>query len=429
MRLRLTAGLLASCLPLAYPAWCAPTEKVLFSFSGAKNGGNPFGSLLQDSAGSFYGTTGSGGAAGQGVVYRLAPPAAGKKAWAESVLYQFKGGTDGSNPDGGLIADSSGALYGTTQWGGTGSNGTVFKLAQAAGKTAWHETVLHRFTGMDGANPVCTLVADAAGNLFGTTYTAGPSNKGTVFELSPPAAGGKEWTFQVIYAFTGGNDGGIPYAGLTRDAAGNLYGSTGGGGTANAGTVYRLTPPAAGQTAWSETALYSFTNGKNGAYPHGGVYLNATTGVLYGTTQAGGAATAEQSFGIVYSLTPPASGKTAWNFAVLYRFMGTTDGADPAAGVIQDASGEIYGTTPLGGDIVTCAVMPGEVPGCGVVYKLTPPASGSTAWAESVLYTFTGGKDGNGAWGGILASNGILYGTTEMGGAHFTGGTVYSVTQ
>jgi uncharacterized repeat protein (TIGR03803 family) len=429
MKFGITAGLLATGLGFAQPAFSAPSLKVLFSFSGTRNGANPFGGLIQDSTGAFYGTTGSGGANGNGTVYKLTPPAAGEKHWTETVLYHFKGGDDGQNPDGALVMDSSGALYGTTQWGGVGGfNGTVFKLTPVAGKTAWKETVLYRFGDNDGTDPVSSLVLDPSGTLFGTACGCGigTESKGTVFSLTPPAAGAKSWTYTVIHAFTGGNDGGLPYAGLVEDASGALYGATGGGGRKNAGTVYRLTPPKAGKTVWTETVLHSFSGGHDGAYPHGGVTLDPVSGALYGTTQGGGVAVAGNGFGVVYKVAPPASGTGAWAFSTLFAFTGKTDGAQPASGVILDTSGTIYGTTALGGNVVNCAAMPGDTPGCGVVYQLMPPAAGQTKWAETVLYAFSGGKDGNGPWSGLLGSQGTLYGTTELGGAHFAG-EVYSI--
>ena len=430
---KLTSLALAAAFAYAQPAWSAPNFKVVFGFAGAKNGANPFAALINDSAGTFYGTTGSGGKTYNGVVYKLTPPAAGLKKWQQTVIYRFKGGNDGANADGPLVMDAHGALYGTTQWGGTGGfNGTIFRLTPVAGKTEWHETVLYRFGDNDGTDPVSGLVIDENGNLFGTACGCGlgASSRGTVFELSPPKSGktktDQTWTYTILHAFSGGKDGGFPYAGLVRDPSGALYGTTGGGGARNAGTVYRMTPPAQGQTDWTETVLYSFRGTKDGAYPHGGVMRDAATGDLYGTTQAGGAGDFGNGFGVVYKLSPP-SGSGAWTMQTLYRFTGLQDGAQPAATVVEDASGTLYGSTPLGGDITDCAVMPGEVPGCGVVYQLTPPAGGQKAWTETVLHAFTGGNDGNGAWGGLLEAGGTLYGTTELAGPHFAG-TVFTIT-
>jgi uncharacterized repeat protein (TIGR03803 family) len=407
----------------AQPALSAPAFKVLSNFSGS-NGANPYGSMIQDRAGAFYGTTGSGGAYGNGTVYKLTPPAAGNTNWTETVLYSFKGGNDGQNPDGALLMDSSGALYGTTQWGGVGGyNGTVFKLSPVAGTALWRETVIYRFRDKDGTDPVSSLVLGRSGVLYGTACGCGigTESKGSVFQLTPPAAGSTAWTYSIIHAFTGGADGGTPYPGVVRDASGALYGATGGGGGHNAGTVYRLTPPKAGKTGWTETVLHSFTGKGDGAYPHGGLTRDAATGALYGTTQAGGAQPFGNGFGVVYKLAP-AAGSTAWAFTPLYRFKGNTDGAQPASGVIIDAAGAIYGTTALGGDLTNCKLNGG----CGITYKLTPPAAGKTAWTETILHVFTDGKDGNGPWGGVLETGGTLYGTTELGGAHASG-VIYSI--
>ena len=411
----------AQCALAASPASGSPKLKVLFSFSGTHNGANPFGGVIQDKSGALYGTTGAGGTAGaNGTVYKLSPPLAGETKWTETVLYRFKGGDDGQNPDAALVMDPSGALFGTTQWGGVGGyNGTVFKLTPVDGKTLWHEAVIYRFGDADGTDPVSSLALDPSGALYGTACGCGIGtySKGTVFQLTPPAKGSKSWTYSIIHAFTGGNDGGTPYPGVVRDASGALYGATGGGGTKNTGTVYRLTPPKAGETVWREKVLHSFTGYGDGAYPHGGVTIDPATGTLYGTTQAGGTQPFGNGSGVVYSLTPPAPGGKEWAFTTLYGFNGKTDGGQPALGVVLGASGTIFGTTALGGDLANCPANPG----CGVVYQLVPPQGGSSTWTQSVVHAFSGGKDGNTPWSGLLNVAGTLYGTTTQGGAHNAG--------
>jgi uncharacterized repeat protein (TIGR03803 family) len=205
------------------------TETVLYSFSGT-DGQYPFGNLLRDSAGTLYGTTSAGGTSGNGTVFKLT------KAGKESVLHSFAGGTDGVNPYAGLVRDAKGNFYGTTYYGGAGCQGsgcgTVFKLSPK-GK----ETVLHAFATADGHYPdFGTLVRDAAGNLYGTTYAGGQADLGTIFKVS---ASGKE---TVVYTFLGGVDEGFPVAGLVRDKAGNLYGTTLGNPPTTYGTVFKFKP-------------------------------------------------------------------------------------------------------------------------------------------------------------------------------------------
>ena len=350
-------------------------ETVLYNFAGPPRGANPWAGVIGDSAGNFYGTTYSGGTANAGVVYKL------DTSRQETVLHTFTGGADGSQPFAGVIRDSAGNLYGTTFGGGTAGFGVVYKL-----DTAGEETVLYNFTGgADGGGPHAGVIRDSAGNLYGTTYGGGSANFGVVYKLD---ATGQE---TVLYSFTGGADGGNPYAGLIRDPAGNLYGTTVNGGTANAGVVYKL--EAAGQ----ETVLYSFTGGVDGRWPFAGV-IRDLAGNLYGTTVYGGTA----KWGVVFKLD------TAGQETVLYSFTGGADGANPYAGVIRDSAGNFYGTAELGGTGKS-----------GVVYKL------DTAGQETVLHSFTRGADGGLPYAGVIRdSAGNLYGTTE-GGGKYGGGVVF----
>jgi uncharacterized repeat protein (TIGR03803 family) len=323
------------------------TEAVLYNFKGAPDAGYSLAGLTLDHKGALYGATVRGGTADAGAVFKLRPPVAGQTQWTETVLYSFTGG-DGNNPQAvGLIFDGDGALYGTTTFGGTSNLGTVFKLtAPAAGQTQWTETVLYNFTDeTDGNYPLGGLIFDNDGALYGTTYRGGTSNLGTVFKLRPAAAGQTQWTETVLYSFTGGNDGSIPaFGSLILDQKGALYGATIRGGAANAGTVFKLTPPAAGQTQWAETVVYCFTDG-DGNSPQAAGLIFDKKGVLYGTTIFGGIS----NLGTVFRLTPPATGQTQWTEAVLYRFMGGADGTYPLASLIFDKKGALYGTTNLGG--------------------------------------------------------------------------------
>ena len=289
-------------------------------------------------------------------------------------------GTDGARPQAGLIFDAAGNLYGTTFYGGSlscdrpSACGTVFELSPpAAGRTAWTEMVLHSFINYtDGARPAAGLIFDAAGNLYGTTYEAGVSHYGTVFELSPPAAGRTAWTETVLHSFAGAG-GAVPAAGLIFDSGGHLYGTTYVGGVSDYGTVFELSPPTAGRTAWTETVLHRFA-GTDGTNPVAGLIFDAA-GNLYGTTLGGGVS----DYGTVFELSPPAAGRTAWTETVLHSFAGT-DGANPAAGLIFDAAGNLYGTAAWGGN-PACPLPPpplasgGLEPfrGCGTMFELTPP--------------------------------------------------------
>jgi uncharacterized repeat protein (TIGR03803 family) len=322
-------------------------ETVLYSFCSAGNcadGSCPAAGVILDRKGNLYGTAYGGGSlcgqggSGNGVVFELSPK--GKGQWKETVLYTFKGAPDGANPAAGVILDTKGNLYGTTQFGG-GGGGTVFKLSKT-GK----ETVLYQFTGgNDGAFPVAGVTRDSKGNLYGTTYNGGMHFYGTVFKLSQT---GKE---TVLHSFTGGSDGGYPRGGVIQGAK-YLYGTAFIGGKLSCtfsnvpgcGVVFKL------NMTGKETVLYSFNGGTDAAGPAAGVILDAK-GNLYGTTQSGGAGGA----GTVFELS-----KTG-NETVLYPFTGGADGAFPVAGVIQDAKGNLYGTTPSGG-----------VYNAGVAFKLTP---------------------------------------------------------
>jgi len=413
-----TIAVLSALLPFAGAA--AATESVLYSFTGGADGAFPRAGLIMDS-GALYGTTEFGGAGNRGTVFELTRPAAGGRHWTKTVLHSFTGGADGAHPMGTLLKDNAGALYGTTEVGGTGW-GTVFKLTPAAaGQTAWTESVLYRFTGgTDGKWPNAGLIAKH-GVLYGTTPNGGGTGRyGTVFKLRPPAAGQTAWTESVLHSFTGGADGRSPAASLIIDSSGALYGTTYLGGNRYwGGTAFKLTPPAAGQTAWTETVLYSFGGGTDASDPHAGLIMDSS-GVLYGTTFYGGSA----NLGAAFKLTPPAAGQTAWTETVLHSFTGGTDGNYPKAGLIVDSSGVLYGTTPNGGGTANS----------GTVFKLTPPATGQTAWTETVLHRFTGSSDGGLPWGdallataGLLANkSGFLFGTTYDGGAG-NSGTVFKV--
>jgi uncharacterized repeat protein (TIGR03803 family) len=370
----------------------------------------------------------------------------GMTAPVETVLYTFAG-LDGQGSFAGLIADSDGALYGTTNGGGVGKNGTVFKLTPPAkGQTAWQETVLYSFcpaTGCaDGANPYAGMVADDHGALYGTAAVGGSGGNGVVFKLTPPARGRTVWIETVLYAFTGNPDGAAPIAGLIADQDGALYGTTASGGSgSNAGTVFKLTPPARGASSWTETVLYRFcslANCADGATPFASLIADRD-GALYSTTgyggNRGGCVLGSGGYGTVFKLIPPARGETAWTETVLYSFCSLAncaDGAAPFAGLIA-RDGALYSTTNIGGSGSNGGY--GDPNGGGTVFKLAPPARGRTAWVQTVLYSFctlASCADGTNPYAGLIARDGALYSTTSSGGDSSTEpccyGTVFKLT-
>jgi len=349
--------------------------KVLHRFHG-KDGGSPMGVLVLDGAGNIYGTTIGGGTGkcnkmGCGTAFEL------NKSGGQVWLHSFEG-TNGYNPDAGLLRDAAGNLFGTTVYGGDTKCvppegcGTAFKLSNTGKK----ETVLHKFTGTpDGWFPEALLVEDPQGDLYGTTYMGGSSSAGTVFKVD---AKGKE---TILYSFcsqTGCSDGQYPYPGVILDSAGNLYGVTTSGGSIGAGEVFEL------DTAGNITVLYSFSGGSDGSGPSS-VLLFDAAGNLYGTTQEGGndGCTYGAGCGVVFEVSPHADGD--WTESVLYTFCslsGCADGAVPLTGpLVRDSAGNIYGTTYFGGNYHSC-----DVDGCGAVFKLD--AGGN----ETVLHSFTGGS-------------------------------------
>jgi uncharacterized repeat protein (TIGR03803 family) len=393
-----TATIIAVTLTLV--ANVSAAERVLHAFLD-KPAANPSGGVAFDAAGNLYGMTASStGSRNGGVVFKLTPNTEN----GYRILYRFKGGRDGFSPDGDVVLDPAGSIYGVTQSGGGSTScvdgcGTVFRLAPRVGG-GWTESVLYRFRGgKDGFTPLGGLVLDESGNLYGTTIGGGTSGFGTVFELSPS---GKGWTKSILYNFAGDSDGHSPEGKLIRDSAGNLYGTTGEGGGSSTcfsfgcGTVFELTPSSGG---WSESVLYRFQGGQDGMYPRSKLLFDGV-GNLYGTTYYGGSTTCSGGCGVVFELTPNSDG---WSEAVLYSFQGE-DGAGPTTGVVFDAAGNLFGATSGGGRRSDQG---------GTVFKLTP--SGGT-WTETVLQNF-GGRSGFLPFANLIidASNN-LYGTTAFGG-------------
>ncbi len=432
---------------------------ILYSFAGGADDGGPA-SLVRDSSGNLYGVT---TLSEYGSVFELSPTGTG---WSFKTLYAFTGGTDGSLPNA-IVLDKSGNLFGSTSAGGIGNDnvcfnyyyggdgcGVIFELSQSSG--SWTENTIYSFTGgLDGALPGGSIALDSHGNIFGTDFGGGPTQYGSIFEVSHGSSG---WTESLPYAFS--NSG--PSAGVSFDAAGNLYGATYTGGLTNncengCGTAYELSPVSGG---WNYTTLYSFTGINDGTSPmvpvpdnKGNLFIGSSNNVdfsyrgismgieyelsqgsngkwtgqvvhdfpsssdgfssvaplvrdsagnLYGTTEAGGTS----NWGTVFELTPEGAG---WKETILHSFTAGADGALPVAGLALDSAGNLYGTAMDGGS-PNCSL------GCGTAFRLSPGSGGS--WSFSVLHTFLGGNDGNHPTAGIvLNSAGNVFGTTQVGGS------------
>jgi len=406
---RLAFSLLLLLSTLAYAG-----EKVLYTFQGGTDGFLPNAALIQDQAGNFYGTTYYGGdlscvpSDGCGTVFELSPD--GHGGWTEAVLYRFAGGADGQNPVAGLILDGQGNLYGTSALGAKCPKncGSVFELSPQGG--SWKFTILHTFKGgTDGQYPDGGLLMDSAGSLYGTTISGGASSRGLAFRLANTNGA---WKLKKLYSFSGGTDGGDPAGTLVFGSDGSIYGLTLYGGAYGQGVLYKVFINVKGN--WKEKVLYSFKGGKSGAHPYG-LSLDSA-GKLYGFAtntpgwgfvfqfsqnrtgkwskkdiyklgqprgggpsgprggllvdaggnvfgMAGGGIT--PSSGTLYKLTPQADGKFAET--LLYSFQGGSDGIGPNGPPIMDASGNLYGVTAAGGG--GCS---GLASGCGTVFEFTP---------------------------------------------------------
>jgi uncharacterized repeat protein (TIGR03803 family) len=417
------AALVVTLISVTSPSWgAAPSYKVLYEFQGPPDGYSPSASLILDASGNLYGTTQLGGTGvGAGTVFELTPTANG---WTETVLYSFQAGTDGGVPNSTLVMDQAGNLYGTTEFGGSGSSGgcvlddgcgIVFELTPPATQGGpWTESILYVFQGStDGSFPN-GVILDQFGNLYGTTVNAGDpscgggSGCGTAFELSPLAGG---WTETTLYAFQETPDANQPESGLTIDASGNLYGATYWGGSGNGrGTIYELSPS---NGSWSEKILYSFNGDQMNP---GSTLVFDSAGDLVGTAEGGNH---NGCCGEVFALKPEQNGN--WTELVAFRFsqsnggLGGANSATPAF----DPHGNLYGTSGTSGKYKS-----------GAVYQLRLTKNG----IADTYYSFcaqTGCPDGDYPNGGVtLDSAGNVYGTTFQGGIGPQGGygVVYEIT-
>jgi len=384
---------------LSQPAQ-SQTFNVIHNFTGGPDGGQPAAGPTLDRSGNLYGTAFYGGnfnncASGCGVVYKLTLHGS---SWTLNPLYSFTGAGDGALPYYGAVTiGADGTLYGTTSSGGISESGTVFNVHPRAAACAsiicpWMDTTVHQFgNGNDGFTSTSGVIFDAAGNLYGTTYRGGASGNGTVWQAT---RSGQTWTESVIYNFAGTTDGVNPAGTLTMDSAGNLYGTTYGGGANGWGTVFKLTTSGSG---WTKTILYNFQNGNDGRAPVGGVVLDPA-GNIYGGTAFGG----QNGGGAVYELSPSDGGYT---INVLYGFSGV---AGPYNNLTIDAGGNLYGTTYRDGADLA-----------GSVFKLTQ-SNGN--WTLTSLHDFTGGNDGGYPTSSVAVdAHGNVFGTASSGGSNNQG--------
>jgi uncharacterized repeat protein (TIGR03803 family) len=392
---------------LAGASAAADHGKILYAFNG-NDGADPNGGLISDANGNLYGTTYAGGTSGAGVIFEVVSPADG--GWKLRVLHNFSDNApDGGTPTAGLILDRHGNFYGTTFKGGAAGLGTVFELS-CSSIGHWTEHVLYSFQGNSGgANPYAGLVMDSLGNIYGTTLGGGNSGQdcessgcGTVFQLAPTSTG---WQETILYKFTdNGVDGINPTSGLILDQAGNLYGDTASGGSSGAGTVFELTSQSG---EWVENILHSFAvNGVDGIAPSGPLVFDAN-GNLYGLTFRGGAYGGYgYGYGTAFELSP---GSDGWTETILFNFGGTTE--LPTGPAVFDARGNIYG------------VAVGAYPYApAIVFELTPWEG---SWSEAVLGGFAAGNVASGAL--LLDKAANIYGALGDGGPK-NDGAVYELT-
>ncbi len=392
---------------LACYASAAPRFRLLYSFKCNPGGCGPNGGLALDPFGNLYGTT-PGGGNDNATIFRLAPSSG---RWTYTLLHTFTL-AEGSAIVASLTVDHSGNLYGTSINGGAHDVGSVFELSpDALTPGGWTLQVLHSFLNShaDGQGPWDKVILDRAGNVYGTTRDGGSEAAGgVVFELTRGSPG--DWSEDILYDFPFYKRGCCPYAELIFDAAGNLYGTTPGGGTGNGdGVVFKLTHTA---SEWKETLLHSF-QGTDGSQPMGGLVFDAE-GNLYGTTAEGG----KNGSGTVFKLAPAQGGR--WKRTILYDFPLFKNGGGPASTLVFDKAGNLYGTAV--GGIGPCPS------GCGVVFEMSPDSNGK--WTYTVLHRFTDAtNDGAEVFSGVVfdKTEKHLYGTTAFGGA-YNQGVVYEIT-
>jgi uncharacterized repeat protein (TIGR03803 family) len=384
-----------------------PVFRAIYNFGGETNGGGPL-TLVAGRGGVLYGTSGSGGSAGIGSVYSLAPPASAGGAWTQEVLYSYTGPDFISELNALVVGD--GVLYGVNSAGGLGF-GEVYSLAPPAeAGDAWVYTPLYDFTGSpNGAEPTALVVN--GGILYGLALGGFSNGAGGVYSLTPPASAGGAWTENVLYNFSPAY--GANFLDLAVGEGGVLYGINAGAPGQVDGIAYSLTPPQTAGGAWTFNAIYRFVRG-GGPY-HPDSLRVGSGGVLYGSSRAGGTGTGGEctasGCGTIFSLTPPIESGGDWTPTVLYSFdLGL--GALPG-GIVIGTGGTIYGSSSTG---------------AGAVFSLTPPSEPGAAWTEALLYQFPPNSSGESVPGNLVfGAGGALYGTTAVGGTNGDG-TVFQLT-
>lgn len=348
----------------------------VYGFKGGSDGSSPYGGLVMDASGNLYGTTGTGGGGGHcgggcGTLFKL------DTHGTHIVLHDFTGGDDGGAPDGDLVADSAGNIYGATILGSS-SFGSLFELSSGGAFS-----VLHTFAQTDGSWPGNHLAIAPNGDIYGTTAAGGAHNAGTVFKLA------NDGTLTTLYAFRDQEDGRQPYGGVVMDVNGNLFGATQGGADPKClcGEVFEFSHDGA------FSVLHTFSGKRDGGQPLGPLLV--TDAGVVGTTLYGGA---KCGCGVIYRIG------AGGGFTVLHAFANRKEGARPSAALIADADGNLYGTTQGGGGCKYADL------GCGTVFRL---ASDGTL---DVLHKFTGGSDGFGPVAPLVASGLNLYGVAPQGG-------------
>jgi uncharacterized repeat protein (TIGR03803 family) len=407
LRMLFCGVLLAASSMLASGAAASAASKVVFNFTGGKDGGNAATDIVFDSAGNAYVTTVVGGKYGCGTVDKLTPTAG---SWTPTTLWAFTCFFDGKNPHGGVTLDAQGNIFGTTVAGGGGGVcvgdgcGVVFRISA---KTHGERPIYNFTGGRDGFGPGGRVVFDTAGNLYGTTPDGGKPGGcsgqgcGVVYQLSFHH---DHWVQTVLHTFTGKNDGAVGSLGPLLISGGSIYGVAELAGANQAGVAYKLSPSS---TGWTFSVLYPFKGTPDAGFPYGGLIADAN-GNLFGTTYFGGSS----GNGAIYELMPRPMGHYAER--VLYSFSGGADGGNPTTTLVADQAGNLYGTTSAGGG--SC--------GCGVVFKLD-----ALTGTESVLHTFGSTRtDGAYPYYALTPGAGGMLFTATVAGGTFGQGTVFGVT-
>ena len=379
----------------ANTAQATDNDKTIHQFQGEQNNGNgsdPKGGLIADSSGNLYGMTASGGTLNEGVLFELSPNGSG--GWTYNVLYYC--GITGycGQPIGYLTMDSHGNIFGSD-----GGFQRVFELSPD-GSGEWSASLVYEFNSTYDGNAPGPVILDSQGNVYGANLDGG-NGYGFIFELSPASGGG--WTLTHLHDFVG-TDGSQPFWTLVMDSSGNLYGTTPAGGTSTActggcGVVFELTN---NNGVWTETVLHNFEN-KEGSIPGAGLLMDSK-GDLYGTASAGG----PFNYGTAYEMTQKDG---TWVFTGIHSFTCENgDGTTPITPLIEDAEGNLYGNTGSGG---SNDCLNGQPNGYGAVYELS---SQGGHWRETILYDFKGKNDGFGGSPLLLGSGGNLFGESEENG-------------